>query len=186
MLRARRLLNTLSRSDNDAEIVDAAQALSEIPGRQVRRGLERLLVSHDSPRVRAQAAWALGFHPQGAEAVDALLRTLADAAEETEIRAHAAEALGHMADRLGDREGDVLAALLRSLTDTSAYVRFWSAFALGNLGDERAIPALERLAERDTQSVPGWWSIRKEALDSIEQIRLRQRNLAGRTGVENA
>jgi HEAT repeat protein len=186
LLRARRLLNTLSKSDNDAEIVDAAQALSEIPGRHVRRGLERLLVSHEGARVRAQAAWALGFHPQGADAVDALLRTLADVAEETEIRAHAAEALGHMADRLGEREGDVLAALLRSLTDTSAYVRFWSAFALGNLGDERAIPALERLAERDTQSVPGWWSIRKEALDSIDQIRLRQRNLAGRTGVENA
>jgi HEAT repeat protein len=186
LIAARRLLRTLSRSESDAAIVEAAQALTRIPGRHVQRGLEQLLVSHDSPHVRAQAAWALGFHPQGAEAVDVLLRTLADGAEETEIRAHAAEALGHMADRLGDREGDVLAALLRSLTDASAYVRFWSAFALGNLGDERAIPALERLAERDTQSVPGWWSIRKEALDSIEQIRLRQRNLAGRTGVENA
>ena len=97
--------------------------------------------------------------------MDALLQTLADRQEDPDVRAHAAEALGHMADRLGAREGDVLAALLRSLTDPSAYVRFWSAFALGNLGDPRAIPALERLAERDTQSVPGWWSIRKEALD---------------------
>jgi HEAT repeat protein len=186
LIAARRLLRTLSRSESDAAIVQAAQALTQIPGRHVKRGLERLLVSHDSPRVRAQAAWALGFHPRGAEAVDALLSTLADAHEETEIRAHAAEALGHMADRLGDREADVLAALLRSLTDASAYVRFWSAFALGNLGDERAIPALERLAARDTQSVPGWWSIRKEALDSIEQIRLQQRNSAQPTGVEEA
>jgi HEAT repeat protein len=184
LLAARRLLGTMSKSDNEAAIIDAAQALSEMPGRHVRRGLERLLVSHDSPRVRAQAAWALGFHPDGAEAAEALLGTLADAEEETEVRAHAAEALGHMADRLGDREADVLAALLRGLTDTSAYVRFWSAFALGNLGDDRAIPALERLAARDTQSVPGWWSIRKEALDSIEQIRLQQRNRGGTPGVD--
>ncbi len=171
LLGARRLLKTLAESEDETEIVAAAQALSKTGGRQVRRGLERLLTSQGSPRVRAQAAWALGFHPQGAEAVDSLLRTLGDLRDDPDIRAHAAEALGHMADRLGDREADVLAALLRSLTDTSAYVRFWSAFALGNLGDPRAIPALERLAERDTQSVPGWWSIRKEALDSIEQIR---------------
>jgi HEAT repeat protein len=179
LLAARRLLRTLSKSENEAAILDAAQALSEMPGRHVSRGLERLLVTHESPRVRAQAAWALGFHPEGAGAAEGLIRTLADAGEETEVRAHAAEALGHMADRLGDREADVLAALLQGLADTSAYVRFWSAFALGNLGDERAIPALERLAARDTQAVPGWWSIRKEALDSIEQIRLQHRNRPG-------
>jgi HEAT repeat protein len=173
---ARRQLRTLALARSEAEANNAAQALVELPGRGVQRRLERLLRSHESPLVRARAAWTLGFHPQGAQALDALLETLADQQEDPDVRAHAAEALGHMADRLDEREGDVLAALLRSLTDASAYVRFWSAFALGNLGDPRAIPALERLAERDTHSVPGWWSIRKEALDSIEQILLIKRN----------
>ena len=176
LLTARRQLRTLALAESEADANHAAQALVLLPGRRVQRQLERLLRSHHSPMVRARAAWTLGFHPQGAQALDALLKTLADRDEDPDVRAHAAEALGHMADRLGERDADVLAALLRSLTDTSAYVRFWSAFALGNLGDPRAIPALERLAERDTQSVPGWWSIRKEALDSIEQILLIKRN----------
>jgi HEAT repeat protein len=177
LLTARRQLRRLALAASEAEANNAAQALVLLPGRRVQRQLERLLRSHESPMVRARAAWTLGFHPQGAQALDALLQTLADRQEDPDVRAHAAEALGHMADRLGEREADVLAALLRSLTDTSAYVRFWSAFALGNVGDPRAIPALERLAERDTQSVPGWWSIRKEALDSIEQILLSKRKL---------
>jgi HEAT repeat protein len=175
LLTARRQLRTLALAESEADANNAAQALVLLPGRRVQRQLERLLRSHHSPMVRARAAWTLGFHPQGAQALDALLKTLADRDEDPDVRAHAAEALGHMADRLGERDADVLAALLRSLTDTSAFVRFWSAFALGNLGDPRAIPALERLAERDTQSVPGWWSIRKEALDSIEQILLSKR-----------
>jgi HEAT repeat protein len=184
LLAARRQLRTLALAQSEAEANNAAQALVELPGRRVQRRLERLLRSHDSPLVRARAAWTLGFHPQGAEALDTLLKTLADQEEDPDVRAHAAEALGHMADRLGEREGDVLAALLRSLTDASAYVRFWSAFALGNLGDPRAIPALERLAERDTHSVPGWWSIRKEALDSIGQILLIKKQREETAGEE--
>jgi HEAT repeat protein len=183
LLEARRRLKALVESEDEAEIIEAAQALSQTHGRVVRRGLERVLASHDSPRARAQAAWALGFHPQGSQAVDALLRTLGDRHEDADVRAHAAEALGHLADRLGDRGSDVLAALLHALTDASADIRFWSAFALGNLGHEAAIPALQRLAARDSRSVEGWWSIRKEALDSIEQIRLIERDREAGAGV---
>jgi HEAT repeat protein len=120
------------------------------------------------------AAWALGFHSSGERAVGTLLAVLRDPAEDTDVRCHAAEALGHIAPTR-DRP-EVLAALLHALGDRSPEVRFWAAFALGNLGDERAIPALQRLADRDSSSVPGWWSIRREALESIEQIRLIKGN----------
>ncbi len=176
LLGTRRLLRTLAESEDEAEISRAAQLLSENRDRYSQRGLERLLRSHESPTVRAKCAWALGFHRQGQAAADALLRALRDRSEEPDVRAHAAEALGHMADRLGERRPDVLAALLHALTEAVPEVRFWAAFALGNLGDEAAIPALERLAARDTASAPGWWSIRKEALDSIEQILLIKGN----------
>jgi HEAT repeat protein len=174
---ARRRVAALAHADDEAETVRAAQALAETPGRGARKGLQKLLESHQNAGVRAKAAWALGFHPEGQLATDSLLATLRDRDEDGDVRAHAAEALGHLADRLGERESEVLAALLHALRDPSADVRFWAAFALGNLGDEAAIPALEQLAARDTESLPGWWSIRKEANDSIKQILLRKRKL---------
>jgi HEAT repeat protein len=184
LLDARRKLRALERAEDEVEINNAAVALSLAPGRHVQRGLERLLAAHQLPRVRGMAAWALGFQSQGHHAAGSLLRTLADLDEEADVRAHAAEAIGHLADRLGEREPDALAALLHALRDPSAEVRFWAAFALGNLGDEAAIPALERLAARDVESVPGWWSVRKEANDSIAQILLRKRNRRAPDGVE--
>jgi HEAT repeat protein len=182
----RRQLKELEEATDDVTINNAAVTLSQTRGRQVTAGLERLLASHQSPTGRAMAAWALGFQASGGRGVAALLRALGDQDEETDVRAHAAEALGHLADGLGEREPDVLGALLHGLRDAAPEVRFWSAFALGNLGDEAAIPALERLAERDEESVPGWWSIRKEANDSIKQILLAKRNRPGARGVEGA
>jgi HEAT repeat protein len=183
LLAARRKLRALANAD-EHDLNAAAKALIDTEGRYVQRGLERLLRSHQSPKVRAEAAWALGFHSSGSRAVPALLRALGDRTEDTDVRCHAAEALGHL---VPEREhAEVLAALLHALTDREPEVRFWAAFALGNLGDERAIPALQRLADRDSEVVPGWWSLRKEALDSIEQIRLIKRNRDEAGGVEGA
>jgi HEAT repeat protein len=186
LLEDKRRLAALAAAEGDEAVDAAAQTLADTPGRRIRQGLERLLASHERPNVRAKAAWALGFHPQGQQAAGSLLRALGDREEEADVRAHAAEALGHLADRLGEREPDVLGALLHGLRDASPEVRFWSAFALGNLADEAAIPALELLATRDEESVPGWWSIRKEANDSIKQILLAKRNRPGPDGVEEA
>jgi HEAT repeat protein len=186
LFEARRRLAALAHAQDEAEIARAAQTLADTPGRHVRKGLQELLESHESAAVRAKAAWALGFHSQGHLATDSLLATLRARYEDDDVRAHAAEALGHLADRLGEHEGDVLAALLHALRDPSAEVRFWAAFSLGNLGDEAAIPALERLAARDEESIPGWWSIRKEANDSIKQILLRKRSREEPDAVEGA
>jgi HEAT repeat protein len=182
-LAVRRHLSALAAAEDEGQGTASANALAEIRTRQTRRGLERILVSGKSAEARKRAAWALGFlHDE--DAAPALLRTLADRNEETEVRAYAAEALGHVAPQT--RHDEALAALLHALTDLAPEIRFWAAFALGNLGDERAIPALQRLADRDTDSVPGWWSIRKEALDSIEQIKLIRGNRGEPSGVDGA
>lgn len=182
-LAVRRHLIALAAAEDEGQGTASANALSQIRTRQTRRGLERILVSGRSPEARKRAAWALGFLNDG-EAAPVLLRTLGDRKDEADVRAYAAEALGHMAPQTPHDEA--LAALLRALTDPAPEVRFWAAFALGNLGDERAIPALQQLAARDSESVPGWWSIRKEAVDSIEQIKLIRGNRGGPSGVESA
>jgi HEAT repeat protein len=182
-LAVRRHLIALASAEDEGQGTASANALAEIRTRQTRRGLERILLSGRSAEARKRAAWALGFlHDE--DATPTLLRTLADREEETDVRAFAAEALGHIAPQ--KRHDEALAALLHALTDPVPEIRFWAAFALGNLGDERAIPALQRLADRDSKSVPGWWSIRKEALDSIEQIRLIRGNRGGPSGVDGA
>jgi HEAT repeat protein len=181
-LAVRRHLIALAAAEDEGQGTASANALSEIRTGQTRRGLERILVSGRSAEARKRAAWALGFlsHEQ---ATPALLRTLGDRNEETDVRAYAAEALGHLVPHT--QHDEALAALLQALTDRAPEIRFWAAFALGNLGDERAIPALQGLADRDSESVPGWWSIRKEALDSIEQIKLIRGNRGGPSGAES-
>jgi HEAT repeat protein len=182
-LTVRRHLNALAAAEGEGQGTAPANALSQIRTRQTRRGLERILVSGRSPEARKRAAWALGFL-NDEEAASALLRTLGDRKDEADVRAYAAEALGHMAPH--SPHDEALAALLRALNDPAPEIRFWSAFALGNLGDERAIPALQQLAARDSESVPGWWSIRKEALDSIEQIKLIRGNRGRASDAERA
>lgn len=178
-LAIRRHLIALAAAEGEGTGVPPATALSQLPGRQTRRGLERILASGKSVESRRMAAWALGFLADD-HATPALVRALNDRTEDTEVRVYAAEALGHLQPEKGHDEA--LAALLHALTDREPGVRFWAAFALGNLGDERAIPALQRLAERDSTVVPGWWSIEKEALDSIERIRLSKGSHEGVAG----
>ena len=180
-LTVRRHLIALAAAEDDGQGTASANALSVIRTRQTRRGLERILASGRSAEARKRAAWALGFLNDD-HATPALIRTLGDRHEETDVRAFAAEALGHMAPET--RHDEALAALLYALTDRAPEIRFWAAFALGNLGDERAIPSLQRLADSDSESVTGWWSIRKEALDSIEQIVLIKGNRREAAGVE--
>ena len=77
----------------------------------------------------------------GPKGVSALREVLANQGEEAKVRGEAAE------------------------------VRFWSAYALGHMKAESALAALESLAASDHALVPGWWSVAREAADSIEIIR---------------
>jgi len=112
------------------------------------------------------AAYALG-QLDDPRAVDPLLAKLADTGEEPRVRGFVAEAL------IFYREQRVVAALIAVLSDPSAEVRFWAAFALGELKDPAALGALERLAQTDDAAVPRWGSVRDEAAAAIETIRAR-------------
>jgi HEAT repeat protein len=69
------------------------------------------------------------------------------------VRGHAAEALALLQNK------EAVPALIRCLEDKAPEVRFWCAYALGELGDRRALHALEQLAATDDTTLPGWGSI---------------------------
>jgi HEAT repeat protein len=159
-LRRRRLLRALRHGDERARW-EAAKELSSFGDEITRKKLERLLASRRDDSARSAAAYVLGFLGD-VEAADELAARLADPEESTDVRAYAAEALGHLL------QGEpVLAAIRTTITaglrDPGPPVRFWCAFASGVLGLVEARPQLTRLAADDAAVVEGWWSVGEEA-----------------------
>jgi len=149
--------------DPDVELARvAAHSLGVLGSRRAVRPLIAAL-EDDNPERREAAAYALG-NLDDKRAVEPLLRTLADPGQDVRVRAQAAESLGYLMD---ERAVEPLIATLR---DPAPEVRFWSAFAHGWLRDRRALPALRRLAAEDAAEVPGWWSVGKEAADTIPYL----------------
>jgi hypothetical protein len=78
------------------------------------------------------------------------------------VRAVAAHFLGLLHDPTAQD------ALIKSSRDPDHYVRMWSAFSLGEIGSEKALPVLELLM-RDKENV-----VRLKAEESISKIKKRQ------------
>ena len=117
---------------------------------------------------RVEAAYVLGIM-EGEKRTLALERTLNDKNENLTVRSFAAESLV-----LGHRRNTHL-VLLRNLEDPSKEIRFWCAYALGEIGEKKALPALKRLAENDHRIVKGWWAVSKEARNAIRAIQKNSR-----------
>ena len=122
------------------------------------------LAATADPAVRQIIVWAMGCIG-GSTAVAELTRLLTLLTEHPAVRGAAAEQLGMIGNRTA------VPVLLAALQDPETEVRFWSAYALGQLGVKRAIPALESLAKRDTGAVPQFGSIAAEARQAIQHIR---------------
>jgi len=112
---------------------------------------------------RAAAAYAMQILTTP-RAIRALEEVVKDKLERPRVRGEAAEALAHSHRR---RSHDVL---LEGLGDSGKDVRFWCAFALGQMAEKRAIPALKSLVVRDRRMVKGFHSVAQEAADAIANI----------------
>lgn len=162
------------------EIVEWAKALINEP---LSEGLTAELVElmcRSSPERAAMAAWTLGFgelpEQLRSSTVESLIDVLQDATRPQLVRGHAAEAIGEQLEFSDQSEPARLRAevvFVDMLDDTSAMVRFWSAFGLGKLRTQSAVPRLRELAD-DTAVVPGWWTVGEEAADAIDHIEGRQ------------
>jgi HEAT repeat protein len=158
-LRRRRLVHGLS-ADDDASRWAAASELARAGDERTLRRVERVLEGRGDEKSRAAAAYVLGFSRESAFA-DALARRLVDPDESVVVRAHAAEALGHLL-QYEPVLAEIRTAVVASLADPEGEVRFWSAFAAGALGLQESRPRLERLLA-DDDFVEGWWTVGQEA-----------------------
>ena len=159
VLRRRRLLRRLSARD-DAQRWSAASELARSSDERTLRRIERMLEGKGHERARVAAAYVLGFSGE-TEVAGVLARRLSDRDECPPVRAHAAEALGHLL-QFEPVLVEYRSAIVASLTDPEPEVRFWCAFAAGALELQESRPRLERLLADDAL-LEGWWTVGQEA-----------------------
>jgi HEAT repeat protein len=151
---------------NRIEAFEAAKKIWNIDGNALAKQLIQVLRSGRKPFNRAAAAYAMPSVSTPAT-IAALERTLRSETEAPDVRGHAAEALAH-----GHRKS-THALMRRYLKDSSKNVRFWCAFALGQMEDFSAIPDLKQLLQ-DKREVRGFHSVADEAADAIKLIEQRK------------
>jgi HEAT repeat protein len=158
----RQLVSRLNgRSQTDA--FEAAKAMWDDSDNQLERPLILTLRNGRRPFNRAAAAYALHMVTTP-KTIIALERAVKNKSEHPRVRGEAAEALAHYHRK---KSHDVL---LRGLADPSKDVRFWCAYALGQMAEKRAVPALKLLVTTDKRPIKGFHSVGKEAADTIECI----------------
>jgi HEAT repeat protein len=158
----RQILSRMNGRDR-VDAFEAAKAVWEDPDKHLESALILTLKEGRRPYNRAAAAFAMQIltTPRTIRALESAVKSKS---ESPRVRGEAAEALAHSHRR---KTHD---ALLSGLRDTSRDVRFWCAFALGEMAETRAIPLLERLVATDERIVKGFHSVAKESADAIENI----------------
>jgi HEAT repeat protein len=137
--------------------------------KQLERSLIQTLKHGRRPLNRAAAAYAMQLW-SSPRAIRALEKVVKNKSERPSVRGEAAETLAHRHRR---KSHDVL---LASLGDSSKEVRFWCAFALGEMAEKRAVSALEGLVESDKRVVRGWHAVAKEAADALKNIKAARKD----------
>ena len=128
---------------------------------------------------RHAAARALGWiWPVSRRGAKALLRALSDKSQPQPVREEAAESLAY------SNHQRAVGPLVSVLDEPEVRMRFWAVFALGSIGqwrerrhpDPRIIEALERVLRDD--EVPGgnWWSVGREALAMLGNLKPQYRS----------
>jgi HEAT repeat protein len=158
----RALLNVLRQGESGLAF-EAAKSLIALDAKQVIPQISQIVKRGKTPTNRAAAAYTLGFLGDGS--VSQMLIEVLNGTDTPEVRSHAAEALGHIADE------NTTESLVRGLKDRSAKVRFWCVFALGEIGDLRALSPLQHLASEDKSTVPKVGKVSTEARRAIKRLK---------------
>jgi HEAT repeat protein len=160
------LEHALEEGADEGLVWEAAKALVQLHAENAAPTLLRVLNRGNSTKQSA-AAWVLGWLGLS-NTVPSLRATALNPHLEVTVRGHATEALGVMQAR------EAVPDLITLLSDSSPELRYWAAYALGQIGDSVSIPALERMASTDVAVLPHDRSLKQEALDALAAIRTRE------------
>jgi HEAT repeat protein len=161
-IRIRVLLDALA--DADATVRwEAAKALIALGDTRAVPLLIAIAQQPGESDQRTAAVYVLGLLGDP-RALGPLVQVLRNSREDAQLRSHAAEALAYIGKRRA------VPALIAALADPAPALRLWCAFALGELGDTRAVAPLERLAARDGTPGPGWWTVGEEAREALTRF----------------
>ena len=163
--------------DEALEMWEAAKRLGSGPrlrGSQVDELLARACdrTNHLSAET---AVYALGFATVTKRRLHhvtvRLLDIVDDSTRPDRIRGQAAEGVGDLLEltKQSTLRRTATLRLTKHLADASPEVRFWAAFSLGKLRARSARTALAGLVG-DEATLPGWWSVGKEAADALDMI----------------
>ena len=149
---------------------EAVEALRLVDDRDTARRVAVTALYHNAADVREEAIYVLGNQFRSVRQVGPVLcRIVADSQRSGHERGLAADALA----KLVFVGRSATTALLRALSDGEIETRWWAAFALGVVGDLRALGPL-KAATNDESVLEGWWSVGKEAQDALESFRSPQ------------
>lgn len=164
----------LLQGDNEPVWLEAAKALGALRSKRSIKPLIELTTSTLEVERKKAALYAL-IWINDMSISELLIEILKNLDEDPHIRGIAAEGLSYLfccgADKRKREYKQAFTALTLVLEDSSSVVRFWAAFALGNIRDKKALPELEKLVESDNAMYPGWWTVQEEASDAITRIK---------------
>ena len=152
---------------NRIDAFEAAKQIWQTDANGATAQLLKTLRSGRRPFNRSAAAYAMQM-VTSPRVIPALEKTVQDTSEAPDVRSHAAETLAHRHRR------STHTLIVKQLLDPSRNVRFWCAFATGQMEERTALPVLEVLL-CDHRHVRGFHSVSKEAADAIGIIEQRKR-----------
>jgi hypothetical protein len=123
-----------------------------------------LLETGTSTIKQTAAAYVLGWIG-GPPAIPILQAAALDPDRHVDVRAHATEALGVL------KAQQAVPNLITLLSSEHPALRYWAAYALGEIGDPSSIAPLQTSAAIDGATLVGDRSVGQEALDAIGRIR---------------
>ena len=156
------LLSAIS-DEHSALTWAAAKALIGLGSRRAVTPLLKKLGSDSNAVRRSAYAYVLGSL-KDRRAVQPLIDIFRSGVEDAQVRGHAVEALAYL------RDPGACVDLILGLKDASTEVRYWSAFALGELSCRGAVPRLRGLVAERLRRAGRHDSVSREALQAIGAI----------------
>jgi HEAT repeat protein len=161
-LRAARALVALLADSRPAIRAAAARSLATSRSKYA---LSALLKTMGDPTAEVRKAAIYGVGLSGnRRALAPLISMLNNEDQPASVRGMAAEALGNLADQRAVKP------LIAALDDKSPEVRFFSIFALGEIGAREAVASLSRVMKSDRGVLPGYGSLAEEAATVLRRI----------------